>query len=49
MSEMPPDPQGEHEALDTWDEQLKWFLKLLDIHHGEAVLMPLRRGDIPWK
>ena len=28
---------------------MAWLLKLLDMHHGEAVLMPLDAYDTPWE
>ena len=49
MSKMPLDPRGKHVELDTWEKQEAWFSKLLDIHGGEAVLVPLKPAEIPWK
>ena len=56
MSKMSPDPQGTYGqtgdstgSLGTWEEQVAWLLRLLDMHHGEAVLMPLDAYDTPWE
>ena len=58
MSKMPRDPQGTYGQkrdstgrLDPWEENVAWLLKLFDMHHGEAVLMPLDAYDTPceWK
>ena len=55
MSKMPRDPLGTYGQkratgrLDTWDAQVAWLLRLFDIHHGEAVLMPLDAYDTPWE